>query len=99
MLTSLGCNDAVLFWEEDLSINERINRINYLGVVYTLKAALPGMVKRGTGRVLMMSSLMATLGEKLASNDIGALDVALCMHVHCLAELYTCCSGITSLQQ
>ena len=35
--------------------------VNYLGVVYGLEAALPGMLKRGSGRVAAVSSLAAEL--------------------------------------
>lgn len=52
-----------LLWEEDVEAFERVNRINYLGVFYTLKAALPDMVERGVGRVLLVSSLVANLGK------------------------------------
>lgn len=47
---------------EDL---ERVNRVNFMGVIYTLKAGLPGLLKRGKGRVLMISSMMAMYGEPL----------------------------------
>lgn len=50
---------------EDL---ERVQRVNYLGVLYTLKAGLPGMLQRRSGVVLMMSSMMAMFGEKSAEN-------------------------------
>ena len=55
----------MLLWEEDLAVYERINRVNYMGVVHTLRAALPDMVRNGTGKVLMVSSLMASLGMPL----------------------------------
>ena len=55
-------SDAVLCWEDDVHAYERINRVNYLGVIYTIRAAVPGMVQRDSGRILFVSSLMATLG-------------------------------------
>lgn len=48
-----------MFLDESVESMERVNRVNYMGVVYTLKAGLPGMVNRKTGCVLLVSSLMA----------------------------------------
>lgn len=36
-----------------------------MGVVYTLKAGLPGLVQRGQGRVLLLGSMMAMYGKSL----------------------------------
>jgi short-subunit dehydrogenase len=44
------------FLEVDLEQLERMTRINWLGTVYTLRAALPGMVERGRGHVVVVSS-------------------------------------------
>lgn len=59
----MTCCTSDLLWDDDVEDIERVNRINYLGVMYTLKAALPNMVQRRAGRVLLVSSLMASLGE------------------------------------
>ena len=53
-----------LFLDERIEDLEKVNRVNFMGVIYTLKAGLPGMVARGSGRVLMMSSMMAMYGEQ-----------------------------------
>ena len=55
---------AGLFLDERIEDLEKVNRVNFMGVIYTLKAGLPGMVARGSGRVLMMSSMMAMYGEE-----------------------------------
>lgn len=55
---------AGLFLDERIDDLEKVNRVNFMGVIYTLKAGLPGMVARGSGRVLMMSSMMAMYGEE-----------------------------------
>ena len=53
---------AGMFLEAGISHWERVNQINYLGVVYTLKAALPGMVQRNAGRVIVTNSSGSFLG-------------------------------------
>ena len=56
---------------EDL---ERVNRVNLMGVIYTLKAALPGMLERKQGRILMMASLMAMFGKSpFLHNDTSCI--------------------------
>jgi NADP-dependent 3-hydroxy acid dehydrogenase YdfG len=41
------------FLEAPVSAFETTNRVNYLGVVHTLKAVLPGMVERCDARTQM----------------------------------------------
>ncbi|MDB5306643.1 MAG: putative oxidoreductase [Gemmataceae bacterium] len=41
---------------------EEIMRVNFLGVVYAVEAVLPGMIERGHGHVVGMSSLAAFKG-------------------------------------
>ena len=36
--------------------------VNYLGTVHTLQAALPGMLERRQGRVVVVASALAVLG-------------------------------------
>ena len=51
--------------DEKIEDLERVNKVNLMGVIYTLKAGLPGMLARKQGRVLMMASLMAMFGQSL----------------------------------
>jgi NAD(P)-dependent dehydrogenase (short-subunit alcohol dehydrogenase family) len=45
--------------EQPLDDVERVIRINYLGTVNIVRATLPGMLERGTGELILFSSLAA----------------------------------------
>ena len=51
-----------MFLEEGVEHWETVNRINYLGVVYTLKAVVPGMVQRNSGRIIVTNSSGSFMG-------------------------------------
>ena len=53
-----------MFLEEGLEHWELVNRINYLGVVYTLKAVVPDMVQRNSGRIIVTNSSGSFMGEQ-----------------------------------
>ena len=53
---------AGMFLEEGLEHWELVNRINYLGVVYTLKAIMPDMVQRNSGRIIVTNSSGSFMG-------------------------------------
>ena len=58
------CVPAGMFLEESLEHWELVNRINYLGVVYTLKAVVPDMVHRNCGRIIVTNSSGSFMGEQ-----------------------------------
>jgi 3-dehydrosphinganine reductase len=51
-----------LFVEQGSESFERQMRVNYLGTVHSLQAALPGMLERRRGRLVIVSSSLAVLG-------------------------------------
>lgn len=51
-----------MFLEEGVEHWETVNRINYLGVMYTLKAVVPGMVQRNSGRIIVTNSSGSFMG-------------------------------------
>ncbi|KAK9824074.1 hypothetical protein WJX72_007538 [[Myrmecia] bisecta] len=53
---------TALFVEGDIKLWEDVNSVNYLGVVYTLKAVLPGMVQRSSGHAVITCSLAGVVG-------------------------------------
>ena len=51
-----ACFSAGMFLEEGLEHWELVNRINYLGVFYTLKAVVPDMVQRNRCGIIVTNS-------------------------------------------
>ena len=54
---------AGMFLEEGVEHWETVNRVNYLGVVYTLKAAVSSMVQRNSGRIIVTNSSGGFMGR------------------------------------
>ncbi len=48
--------------EQDLKIFEDTMQLNFFGTLRVLKAFLPGMVKKGLGQVVLVSSAAAVCG-------------------------------------
>jgi short-subunit dehydrogenase len=56
VVANAGVADYGSWLEMDEELEERMTRINWLGTLYTLRAALPQMVERGSGHVVVTSS-------------------------------------------
>ncbi len=69
---------AGMFLEEGIEHWEAVNRVNYLGVVYTLKAVVPGMVQRNSGRIIVTNSSGSFMGREFS--DGSCFDAALPIH-------------------
>jgi short-subunit dehydrogenase len=57
LANNAGYGHHRLFLEWDLADMERVMRVNYFGSLYFTKALLPGMVERGRGWILFVSSV------------------------------------------
>jgi short-subunit dehydrogenase len=55
-VANAGRADYMPFLEMDLDTVEAMTRLNWLGTVYTVAAVLPGMVERGAGHLVIVSS-------------------------------------------
>ncbi len=51
-----------LFVEQDVSAFELQMRVNYMGNVHAVKVALPGMLQRRSGRIVLVTSSLSVLG-------------------------------------
>ena len=60
---ALSQRSAGKFLQQDVSVFAGTMEVNYMGTVKVLKAALPGMVARGRGLVVVVSSVMAIIGD------------------------------------
>jgi 3-dehydrosphinganine reductase len=62
IITSAGIVQPGLFRDLPIKSFEDTMAINYLGTVYVIKAALPAMIERGRGHVVMISSGAGLIG-------------------------------------
>ncbi len=62
VVTSAGMVQPGLFKDQDVEWYEKTMQLNYLGAVYTIKAALPAMLARRSGHIAMISSGAGVLG-------------------------------------
>lgn len=53
--------------ETDIEVDRRLMEVNYLGPVALTKAALPGMIERGGGRLVVVSSLVGRMATPVRS--------------------------------
>jgi short-subunit dehydrogenase len=56
VVANAGVADYAPFKDMDLELVERMTRVNWLGTVYTVHAALPGMLERLRGHLVIVSS-------------------------------------------
>lgn len=62
LICNAGLSIPGLFLDQALPDFERQVSVNYLGTVATIKAALPGMVQRRSGHVVVVGSVQSVLG-------------------------------------
>jgi short-subunit dehydrogenase len=56
VVANAGITHYMPFAELPLEKAEEMDRVNWLGTLYTVKAALPGMLDRGRGHIVVISS-------------------------------------------
>jgi 3-dehydrosphinganine reductase len=62
VINSAGDTQPGYVQELELDVFERLMQVNYFGTVYVSKAVLPGMLQRGSGHILNISSMAGYLG-------------------------------------
>jgi hypothetical protein len=62
LICNAGSARPGYFHEQGIEVFEQQMRLNYLGVVNTVKAAYDGMVRRGSGHLCLVASTMALMG-------------------------------------
>jgi len=62
IFNSAGLSQPGYVQDLSLEVFERLMKVNYLGTVYVTKAALPGMLARGSGHIINISSMAGYLG-------------------------------------
>ncbi|MBR3713647.1 MAG: SDR family NAD(P)-dependent oxidoreductase, partial [Bacteroidales bacterium] len=67
-----GASQRALVLEEDLTVVEKMMKINFMGAVALTKVILPGMVAQKSGHIVCMSSLAGKFGIPLRSGYAAA---------------------------
>ncbi len=76
LVNNAGWDELMPFLDADEAFAEKVVQINYHGVVRTVRAALPGMVEKGWGRVVNIASDAGRVGsthEAVYSGAKGAV--------------------------
>lgn len=72
LVNAAGWDELKPFLDTDEPFWERVIAINYVGCLRTTKAALPGMIERGWGRVINIASDAGRVGSSGESVYAGA---------------------------
>jgi 2-hydroxycyclohexanecarboxyl-CoA dehydrogenase len=72
LVNNAGWDELRAFVETDEGFWERVVEINYVGALRVTRALLPGMLERGHGRVVSVSSDAARVGSSLEAVYAGA---------------------------
>ncbi|HRI10109.1 MAG TPA: SDR family NAD(P)-dependent oxidoreductase, partial [Nannocystaceae bacterium] len=67
LVNNAGLSQRSLALDTDLEVDRRLMTINYLGTVALTKAALPAMIERRAGQVVVVTSLVGKIGSPLRS--------------------------------
>ena len=67
VVANAGISQRALVKDSSLEVDARIMHTNYLGVVATVKAVLPAMLRQQFGQVVVISSVMGKIGTPLRS--------------------------------
>jgi NAD(P)-dependent dehydrogenase (short-subunit alcohol dehydrogenase family) len=62
LIANAGMGESLFPDRFDGALVEEITAVNYLGAVYAIEAALPGMLSRGSGTIVGVSSISAVRG-------------------------------------
>ncbi|MGV3546258.1 MAG: SDR family NAD(P)-dependent oxidoreductase, partial [Pedobacter sp.] len=67
LINSGGISQRALALETDLKTEQRLMDVNFWGTVILSKAVLPQMIKRNTGSIVCVSSLVGKFGTRFRS--------------------------------
>jgi len=67
LILNAGVSQRALALDTSLEVDRRLMEVNYFGAVTLVKAVLPSMVARGSGRVVGITSLVGKFGTPLRS--------------------------------
>ncbi|GAA4804365.1 SDR family NAD(P)-dependent oxidoreductase [Olivibacter ginsenosidimutans] len=68
LIHSAGITQRALALDTQLNVAQKIMNINYWGPVAATQAVLPSMLQRGSGHIVVISSLMGKIGTRFRSS-------------------------------
>ncbi len=72
LINNAGLSQRSLILETDISVDEKLMQVNYLGTVALSKAILPHFIKNKNGHFAVVTSLMGRFGSPYRSGYCGA---------------------------
>lgn len=72
LINNAGVSQRSLAMETDLQVYRDLMEINYFSVIALTRSVLPGMVSRGSGQIVTVSSVAGKVGAKQRSGYSGA---------------------------
>ncbi len=72
LINNGGISQRARFLDTELSVFQRLNNVNYLSVVALTKAVVPGMIARGHGSIVVISSVAGIVGPPLRTGYSGS---------------------------
>jgi len=95
LVNNAGVEHTAPYQDQPVDRIEAAVRVNLLAAMLLTRAVLPGMIERGRGHVVNMSSLAGKIGLPLGT-PYGTTKAALVMFTHCLrAELVESPVGVS----
>lgn len=72
LINNGGISQRARFLDSDLSVYRQLMEVNYLAVVALSKAVAPGMIERGRGSIVTISSVAGIAGPPLRTGYAGS---------------------------
>lgn len=72
LVNNAGLSQRSLIIDTDISVDEKLMRVNYLGTVALSKAVLPSFIKQKSGHFVTVTSIMGRFGSPYRSGYCGA---------------------------
>lgn len=72
LINNAGISQRELARETDFNVDVKITNVNYLGTVGLTKAVLPSMIKRKSGQIVVISSVLGKYGVPYRSSYAGS---------------------------
>jgi short-subunit dehydrogenase len=94
LICNAGSAQPGYFHDQDVEIFASAMKLNYMGIVNTVKAAYDDMVRRGTGQICLVASTMSLMGfvgyASYAPTKWAVRGLADCLRNEVRTQLWSC---------